>query len=310
MNILITGGTGLIGTRLVNALSEEGYHVYVLTRGERTSAHPFVHYVQYSPDDITDTSWHQDIPDNIEIIYNLAGATLNQKWTKKAKDNILNSRVQVMKILERFVEENTPPKVLVNASAIGYYPVSEHVEYDETDTFVPNDFLQKVVHVWESRAKRFESRGIRVVLGRIGLVLSTSGGALPLMEKPYKLGAGGKIGTGRQWYSWIHIDDLINAFLYIGADKTIHGPVNLTAPTPLRQEQFSSYLSAALKRPDRIHTPKFVVDRVLGERAILVVKGQRVIPNVLLDHNFKYLYPTLDLAFEDLYDKSPNKKSK
>ncbi|MFD2830237.1 TIGR01777 family oxidoreductase [Corticicoccus populi] len=303
MNILVLGGTGLIGSRLVNALAGEEYHIYVLTRGKKTSSDPFIHYVQYSPDDITDTSWHSEIPDDIEIIYNLAGATLNQKWTDSAKEDILNSRINVMKVLERFVEENSPPKVLVNASAIGYYPVSEHVEYDEADVFTPNDFLQKVVHVWENHAARFESYGIRVVRGRIGLVLSKDGGALPLMEKPYKLGVGGPIGSGRQWYSWIHIDDLVNAFLYTGADKTISGPVNFTAPAPLRQKQFSSYLSAALKRPDKFHTPKFMLNKVLGERAVLVVKGQKVMPNVLLEHHFKYLYPTLDLALENIYEK-------
>lgn len=301
MNILVLGGTGLIGSKLVAALTEEKYHVYVLTRSQKESTHPFTHYVQYSPENPNDISWHKELPDDIEMIYNLAGASLNQRWTKEAKESIFNSRIDVMKTLERFVENNTPPSVLVNASAIGYYPTSEHLTFDESDEFSPVNFLQQVVTAWENRARRFESFNIRVVRARIGLVLAREGGALPLISLPYKLGVGGPIGNGQQWYSWIHVDDLVNAFLYVGANKAVSGPVNMTAPTPQRQAQFGAYLSAELRRPNCFRTPKFLIDMVLGERSLLVVKGQKVMPKALLSHHFKYLYSTLDLAFNDLY---------
>jgi uncharacterized protein (TIGR01777 family) len=301
MNILLLGGTGLIGTRLTSALTDEKCHVYILTRSQKISSDPLVEYIQYFPDDIDNTSWHSEVPEDIDIIYNLAGASLNQRWTKEAKEDILNSRIKVMDVLERFIQKRNTPEVLVNASAIGYYPTSEHMEYDERDELTPVNFLQQVVNVWERRALKFQDYGMRVVCGRIGLVLSAEGGALPLMALPYKLGFGGLLGSGKQWYSWIHIDDLVNAFLFAGADKSVTGPINLTAPAPLRQKQFGAYLSASLNRPNWFKTPKFLIDQVLGERSMLVVKGQKVMPRELLAHNFKYLYPTLDLALKEIY---------
>lgn len=302
MNILITGGTGFVGSKLTEILSEERDHVYILTRSKKTSDHPFIHYIQYDPGNIEDTSWHDEMPGHIDTIYNLAGESLTQLWTEEAKERIFESRVNVTKILYKYVEAATvKPSVLVNASAIGYYPVSESVEYDESHSFHPVNFLAEVVSAWEHEAWKFKELGTRVVVTRFGLTLDGDEGVLSIMALPYKFGLGGKVGSGEQWYSWIHIDDLLNGLLYVTVKEDIEGPVNLTAPIPLRQNQFSSYLSSILGKPDVMKVPRFVVEKALGDLSVMVVKGQKVLPQMLLDHDFKFLFPSLDLALEDIY---------
>lgn len=310
MNVLITGGSGFVGSRLTDILRQEQDHVYILSRSERDSDHPFVHYIKYDPDRPEDESWMEDMPLKVDAIYNLAGASLEEKWTDEHKEEILNSRVAVTRMLRRWVEQaDITPKVLVNASAIGYYPVSKSVRYTEADQFAPHDFLSRAVVAWEGEAKKFEDLGIRVVCARFGLILDAKEGALPKMSIPYRLGAGGPLGSGEQWYSWIHIDDLLNALLYVAVHSEISGPVNFTAPMPLRQKQFSKYLSSALGRPDFFKTPAFLIEKILGEQSLLILKGQYVLPEVLLENDFKFLFPTLEIALEDIFDLADKKKT-
>ncbi|GAA3733746.1 TIGR01777 family oxidoreductase [Salinicoccus jeotgali] len=303
MNVLITGGSGFVGSRLTKILQEENDHVYILTRSDRKSEHPFVHFIKYNPDDPSDDSWMQDLPLKVDIIYNLAGASLQEKWTDSHKAAIYESRMKVTRMLRMWAEQaEITPQVLVNASAIGYYPVSENVQYDEGDAFVEHDFLSEVVVAWEAEARKFEALGTRTVFTRFGLILDKDEGALPKMALPYKMGVGGPIGSGNQWYSWIHIEDLLNALLFVGVHSEISGPVNLTAPMPLRQKHFSKYLSTALGKPDFFHTPSFLIEKLLGEQSMLILKGQYVLPEVLMENDYKFLFPTLEIALEDLYE--------
>jgi len=302
MNVLITGGTGFIGGKLIEILKEEHDHVYILSRGNHTSEHPYLHYIKYNPDNLDDDTWMADMPKHIDIIYNFAGASLQHRWTDAHKQEILDSRIDVTRMLNRWVEQaETTPDVLVNASAIGYYPVSESARFDEEDTFAPHDFLSSVVTAWEREAQKCSKHGVRVVLARFGLILDSEQGALPKMAMPYRLGAGGTLGSGNQWYSWIHVDDLLNALLFAGVNKDIEGPVNMTAPTPHRQKQFSVYLAAALGRPSFVKVPGFLIEKVLGEQSMLILKGQYVMPEVLMEHDFKFIFPTLEIALEDLF---------
>lgn len=302
MNILITGGTGFIGSKLTHAFRKDRHHVYILTRQEQTTEHPYIHYIKYDDSNFDNLDWTEELPEDFDLIYNLAGASLNQKWTEEYKDLILSSRLNMTYMLYKWLEQSgIKPLAFINASAVGYYPTSEIVEYDEFDKLSSTNFLSDVVNRWEAAAAKLETLGIRVVYSRFGLVLDKDNGALPLMEKLYKANIGGNIGTGKQWYSWIHIDDVINALLFTGVNQEVSGPVNVTAPVQVRQHEFSKVLSAILGKPNYFKTPAFLIDKVLGERALLVIEGQKVHPRVLLDNDFKYLYPTLEQAMEDIY---------
>ena len=302
MNILITGGTGFIGSKLTHAFRKDRHHVYILTRQEQTTEHPYIHYIKYDDSNFDNLDWTEELPEDFDLIYNLAGASLNQKWTEEYKDLILSSRLNMTHMLYKWLEQSgIKPLAFINASAVGYYPTSEIVEYDEFDKLSSTNFLSDVVNRWEAAAAKLETLGIRVVYSRFGLVLDKDNGALPLMEKLYKANIGGNIGTGKQWYSWIHIDDVINALLFTGVNQEVSGPVNVTAPVQVRQHEFSKVLSAILGKPNYFKTPAFLIDKVLGERALLVIEGQKVHPRVLLDNDFKYLYPTLEQAMEDIY---------
>ncbi len=311
MNVLITGGTGFIGNRLAEIFKTEHDHVYILSRIEHRAEHPYLHYIKYDPDHPDDTAWMNEMPKKIDIIYNLAGASLQEKWTDAHKEEILESRIEVTRMLHKWIAkaEITPP-VLVNASAIGYYPVSESARFDEDDTFAPHDFLSSVVTAWEKEAQKTAEHGVRVVCARFGLILDDQEGALPKMITPYKFGAGGTLGSGNQWYSWIHIDDLLNALLFAGVNEEISGPVNMTAPMPYRQKQFSTYLSSALGKPNFFKTPAFLLEKLLGEQSILILKGQYVMPEVLMKNDFKFVFPTLEIALENLFEENKDPAQK
>ncbi len=302
MNILITGGTGFIGSKLTHAFRKDRHHVYILTRQEQTTEHPYIHYIKYDDSNFDNLDWAEELPEDFDLVYNLAGASLNKKWTEEYKELILSSRLNITRMLYKWLDQSgIKPLAFINASAVGYYPTSEIVEYDEFDRLSSTNFLSDVVNQWEAAAAQFETLGIRVVYSRFGLVLDKDNGALPMMEKLYKANIGGDIGTGRQWYSWVHIDDVINALLFTGLNQEVSGPVNVTAPVQVRQHEFSKVLSAVLGKPNFFKTPSFLIDKVLGERALLVTEGQKVHPRTLLNNDFKYLYPTLEQAMEDIY---------
>lgn len=302
MNILITGGTGFIGSKLTHAFRKDRHHVYILTRQEQTSEHPYIHYIKYDDNNFNNLDWTKELPEDFDLVYNLAGASLNNKWTEEYKGLILSSRLNMTTMLYRWLEKSgIKPLAFINASAVGYYPTSEIVDFDEFDKLSSTNFLSDVVNQWEAAAAKLETLGIRVVYSRFGLVLDKDNGALPTMEKLYKANIGGDIGTGRQWYSWVHIADVINALLFIGVNQEVSGPVNITAPVQVRQHEFSKVLSAVLGKSNFFKTPAFLIDKVLGERALLVTEGQKVHPRVLLNSDFKYLYPTLEQAMENIY---------
>lgn len=302
MNVLITGGTGFIGGKLAEILKEEHDHVYILTRSGHSSQHPYLHYIKYNPDNPDDFKWVNEMPKKIDIVYNLAGASLQSRWTDAHKEEILDSRLEITRMINKWIAKTEiTPHTLVNASAIGYYPVSKSTSFDEKDEFAPHDFLSSVVTAWEGEAEKISEHGVRVVFARFGLILDDEEGALPQMVMPYKFGAGGTLGSGEQWYSWIHIDDLLNALLFAGVNEEISGPVNMTAPMPHRQQQFSIYLSSALGKPNFFKTPGFLIEQLLGEQSTLVLDGQYVRPEVLMQNDFKFIFPTLEIALEDLF---------
>lgn len=302
MNILITGGTGLVGTKLVESFLEEDYNVFVLTRGETNIENNRLKFINFNPDIPGDLSFCDMLPDNFDTIFNLAGASLQKPWTDAHKERIYHSRKNVTQLLINAIDQKMfTVKTLVNGSAMGYYPPSRTSHFVEDDVFHPHDFLSEVVNAWEGIAYKAKDFGVRVVTTRFGLILDKEKGALPLMALPYRFKAGGKIGDGEHWYSWIHIEDVINALLFVFANKDIDGPVNFTAPEPVRQKDFSAYLSSALGQPEFFTTPAFLIKTVLGDMSALVLDSQIILPKVLIENDFKFLYPTLDLALDDIY---------
>lgn len=294
-NYLITGGTGMVGTQLVEAIAQSDSHITILTRQDKTTSHPKITYVNWSKPD-----WEAQVP-NIDIVINLAGASLNKRWTKSYKQKIMVSRLQSTQALfELFEGREQNPSVFFNASAVGYYKPDLYRTYTELYKTLPFDFLSEVVYQWERLARQFESLGTRVVIGRFGMVLSNEGGALPMMKLPYEFYVGGKIGSGRQWYSWIHIDDLTRAILHTINTEDAHGVFNFTAPIVEHQNLFGYTLARISHRPHYTWVPSIALRIILGQMSTVILDTQKVIPNKLQAINFKFKYPDLKIALEDL----------
>lgn len=292
---LITGGTGMIGTQLVNAIVESDAHITILTRHDQRATHSNIRYVNWSK-----SNWENNVPD-IDIVINLAGATLNKRWTPSYKRTIMLSRIQsTQALVNLFSNRSHKPEIFFNASAVGYYRPDAYQTYTELYQSLPFDFLSEVVYQWERIAKQFESFGTRVVIGRFGMVLSNQGGAFPLMKLPYDLNVGGKLGSGQQWYSWIHINDLTRAILYLINNERASGPFNLTAPVVERQNLFGYTIARISHKPHWTWVPSPLIRLMLGQMSTIALDTQKVIPTKLEALGFEFNYPNLKLAVEKL----------
>ncbi len=301
MKVAITGGTGFVGSRLVKRLHQEGHSVILLTRDANRARRQFpaptfasVTPVAYTP--LTSGDWQQAI-DGCDGVVNLAGAPIAERWTPAHKQAIMASRkVGTEKIVEAIAQATTKPSVLVSASAIGFYGTSETAAFDETSAPADDDFLSQVCQAWEAAAHGVEAiAGVRLVIPRIGIVLG-NGGALGRMLPPFQMFAGGPIGSGQQWFSWIYIDDLVTFLMQALTDTTLQGVYNATAPHPVRMAATCAALARALNRPSWLPVPDFVIEALLGDGAIVVLEGQRVLPKKLQSKGFDYQHPTIDGA--------------
>jgi uncharacterized protein (TIGR01777 family) len=277
MKVAITGATGFVGSRLVERLQSQGHQPLILTRNPAAAkrAFPTLEIIAYTPTE--SGSWQQAIA-GCDAVVNLAGEPIAEsRWTPKHKQEILNSRqLSTQKIVEAIAQANPKPAVLVNASAIGYYGTSETATFDETSP-TGNDFLAEVCQAWEAQAQKVKDAGVRLVILRLGIVLG-NGGALAKMIPPFKLFAGGPLGTGRQWFSWIHRDDLVNLILFAITQSDIEGVLNATAPNPIRMSELCQTLGEILHRPSWLPVPSFALEVLLGEGAQVVLEGQQVLP--------------------------------
>ena len=298
MKVAITGGSGFVGQELTKQLSERGHEVYILTRSDKTSDGP-AHMVKW----LTEEERPEQFLDGIDAWINLAGASINEvRWTEAQKQKIHDSRMEATDEVIRIIQEvNNKPSVLVNASAIGIYPASEHASYTEQSKERASDFLSKTVQDWEKKAFMAKQFGLRVAAGRFGIVLGKDQGALPLMALPYKMGVGGKIGTGTQWVSWVHVSDVAKAIIYVVENNEIDGPFNVTSPDPKQMTDFGKILGKVLHRPHWMPVPSIALKLALGDKSQLVLEGQRVMPEKLLMHGFKFTYPELSKALENIY---------
>lgn len=301
MKIAITGATGFVGSRLVEKLHERGQQIVVFSRNlERakkvfpTSAFPQVEIVAYNPKE--SGNWQQKIA-GCDAVVNLAGEAIAERWSAEHKKAILESRqLGTQKIVEAIKQADPKPSVLVNASAIGYYGTSETATFDETSS-PGNDFLAGVCQSWEAEANKAKDAGVRLVILRVGIVLD-NGGALAKMIPPFKLFAGGSIGSGRQWFSWIHRDDLVSLIIEAIQRPEMQGTFNATAPNPVRMSQLCQTLGEVLNRPSWLPVPDFALEILLGEGAQVILQGQQVLPKATQATGFQYQYPSLKPALK------------
>jgi uncharacterized protein len=309
MRVIITGGTGFIGRNLVNSLIKDGHEVYVLTRDRSriTSINASAHLVEW--DTHTAKGWGK-LADGAGAIVNLAGESIAgegfppKRWTPERRERILNSRVNAGNAVTRAVSgAYNRPGVLIQASAVGYYGL--HGDEDLTENDPPgSDFLANVCKQWEASTAQVEGLGVRRAVIRNGLLLSSHAGILPMMALPFKLYVGGKIGSGKQQLSWIHIEDAVRAIRFLIDTPTASGAYNLTAPEPLSNAAFSQSLGDALNRPSYFPTPAFPFKLAFGELAdVLLLNGQRVLPKRLSEAGFRFEYPDANIALRDLYQR-------
>ena len=304
MKVAIAGATGFVGSRLVEKLQAAGHQVVVLSRDAArarrvfpASAYPNLEVVAYTPAESGD--WQKSIA-GCDAVVNLAGVPIaEERWTEARQQAILDSRkLTTAKLVEAMVNANPRPSVFVSASAIGYYGTSETAEFDETSP-AGNDFLAAVCKDWEAAAQPAKNAGTRLAILRLGIVLGM-GGALAKMLPPFKLFAGGPLGTGKQWFSWVHREDVVDLILYALQNSQVQGVLNATAPNPVRMNELCQTLGEVLQRPSWLPVPGFALEMLLGDGAKLVLEGQKVLPKQTLASGFQYQYPTLKLALEEI----------
>lgn len=299
MHVVLTGGTGFIGQALTHLLIHKGHRVTLLTRRlpNRQRTDEFVHYVEW----LSEESQPESELVDVDAIVNLAGESINSgRWTKGKKEAILNSRLTATKEVIRILGHLNPkPKVLVNASGLSYYGMSDFKTFNETSQSDANDFLAKVVRLWENEGASAKEFGIRTVFARFGIILGQKG-ALPLMVLPYKFGIGGTIGNGMQWISWVHIQDVVEMLYFAIIKPEIDGPLNVTSPNPIRMSSFGRSISEVLHRPHWLRVPEIFLKVALGEMSQVVLKGQRVHPQKALYHNYSFHFTDVKSALSDI----------
>ncbi len=300
MNIFLTGGTGFIGRNLAHLLAQMGHSVLILTRhpGKGGLIQQNVSLIQGDP--TIAGPWQERLKE-CEVIFNLAGASIFQRWTKTKKKSILDSRILTTRNIVYALKQRKRNQVrLLNASAIGYYGFHQDEFLDE-NVPVGADFLALVAEQWEAEAQKAEAFGVRVVLCRFGIVLGQKDGALSRLLPVFKFGLGSRLGSGKQWFSWIHEQDLTNILLFIILHEDIKGPVNCTSPHPVRNREMTEALGAVLKKPTVLPPiPGFVLKVMLGEFAENLLKGQRVVPAKLKTLGFRFQFPDIQQALENL----------
>lgn len=302
MRVFITGATGFIGSHhLAPALLGAGHDVSIVSRAVERARDIFGPDVTVHEGDPALAGPWQEAAGRAEAIINLCGEPiLAKKWTPERKKAILDSRVlPTQRLLEAIAAAPTKPKTLLSGSAIGYYSdCGDDIVTEERGRGA--DWGAELCATWEDEANKAKELGVRVVNLRTAIVLGGDGGALPAMVKPMRMFAGGPIASGRQYMSWVHVDDWVGIALKALTDAKIVGPVNMAAPNPVRNREFAKTLGKVLHRPSWLPTPAFVFRIMFGEGAALVVEGQRVIPRKALDAGYKFKFENLEAALEDV----------
>jgi len=298
MKVFMTGGTGFVGTYLSRELAQAGHAITILSRRAHPSAPARAGISFLTGDPTREGPWMAAVPEHDWII-NLAGASIFDRWTEARKKEIMESRERTTRNLVAALAAGDRRQLFCSTSAVGIYGPRGEEELTE-DSPTETGFLGELAKTWEAEALKAQDLGMRVVVTRFGVVLGRNGGALSQMAPLFKKFIGGPIGSGGQWFSWIHQADLARAFRFIQENPQISGPVNFTAPNPVRNRDLARALGRVLHRPSFMPTPAFMLRLVLGEFADTLLTGQKVLPKRLLDAGFKFEFPTVDAALADL----------
>ena len=296
MKILVSGSHGLVGKALTQSLTTDGHEVLGLVRRARAFGAP---EIEWHPTDGQIDAQHLE---GFDVVVHLAGESIaSGRWTDSKKRAIRESRVKGTTLLsEALAKLSRPPSVFICASAIGYY--GNRGDELLTEQSAPGeDFLSSVCVEWENATKPATEKGIRTINARFGVILDPDGGALAQMLTPFRMGIGGRVGSGKQWMSWIALGDVVNGLKFLISDKSVHGPVNFVAPNPVTNAEFTKTLGRVLSRPTLFPVPAFGARLAFGELAdALLLSSQRVEPGVLTDNGFLFSWPALEPALRHL----------
>jgi uncharacterized protein (TIGR01777 family) len=298
MQVFITGGTGFVGSYLSRELAQVGHTITILTRREHPAipGQPGLSFLTGDPNQ--EGPWMASVPEHDWII-NLAGASIFTRWDEAHKKEIMESRVRTTRNLVTALAAGDRRQLFCSTSAIGYYGPRGEEELTE-DSPPDSGFLGEVARNWEGEALQAQNLGIRVVITRFGIVLGKDGGALGQMVPMFRKFLGGPLGSGLQWFSWMHQQDQARAFQLIQEHPEITGPVNFTAPNPVRNRDLTRALGQVLHRPAFVTAPEFMIRLIMGEFGDTLLTGQKVFPQRLLDAGFKFNFPTIEAALSDL----------
>jgi len=302
MKVVISGGAGFIGRALCRSLVSQGISVTVLSRNPpqaEAALGPSIKVAEW--DAVGSGPWEHEL-DSATAFVNLAGEPVaGGRWTQKRKQLIVDSRVKATRLLAQAISRPTnKPRLLINASGIGYYGTSQEIRFDERNG-PGSDFFADLCMAWEEAALTAQPAGVRVVCLRIGMVLEKDGGALAKMLPPFRAFVGGPIAPGTQWVSWIHRADLVGLIEWALRNQEVAGPVNAVAPEPVTMKDFCGTLGRALNRPSWLPVPAFALRLAFGELASFMTTGQHVIPKVALDGGYRFRYPQLDSALRAIF---------
>ncbi len=303
MKIFITGGTGFVGTYLTKALTTKGHQVTLLTRAIKSGrALPTgASFLEGNPKE--PGPWQKAVAEHQAFI-NLAGASIFSRWTEASKKEIRDSRILTTRnLVSALADRKGLETVLLSTSAVGYYGFHEDEGITE-ETPPGSDFLALMARDWEAEARQAEAFGVRVIRGRFGIVLGERGGALDQMLPMFRKGLGSPLGSGKQWFPWIHQQDLTRIFLFLLEQKGAAGPINCTAPNPVRNKEMTRILAEVLGKPAFLPAvPGFMLKIILGEFGDVLLKGQKVLPEKLLGLGFHFEFPNLKEALQNLFAK-------
>ncbi len=299
MKVFVLGGTGFVGIHLARFFIRHGHAVTCLVRSQSKAEDlpPGARHVTGDP--LRSGPWQEEAA-KADLIVNLVGRSIMTRWTDEAKEAILKSRVMSTRMaVEAISRERASETVLVNANAVGYYEGAGDRDVTE-ESPAGKGFLAEVTQAWQEEAERARKKGARVVIARFGAVLGRDGGLLAQMLPVFQLGVGGRLGSGRQWFSWIHIHDLCRAVLFVAERRDVSGPVNFCSPHPVTNRELTRTLARLLGRPAILPVPGFALRLAIGDAAKIALRGERVVPRVLERAGFAFEFPTIEDALKDL----------
>ncbi len=306
MKVFMTGGTGFVGTALIPKLTEQGYRVTLLSRSIRKDRSLPSGVSLLEEDSTKKGPWQESVPEH-EILINLAGASIFGRWTRRRKKMIRDSRIlTTQNLVDALSGRKDKETLLISTSAVGYYGFYGDEALDESSP-PGNDFLASITSEWEAEAIRAQTYGVRVLLCRLGIVLGSKGGVLDRLIPLFKWYLGSPLGNGKQWFSWIHEQDLANIYLFLINQKDISGPINCTAPYPVTNRDITRAVAEVLNRHTFIPpVPGFMIKLLLGEFGSTLLDGQKVLPRKLLEKGFQFRFSNISQALEDLLREKNN----